>query len=130
MKKIACLSAVLLLTFTAAAFAKGYELQKKAGDYTFDIKMDKNPPVMGNNVMEIAIKDAAGKAVTDAAVSVAYTMPPMQGMAPMNYKSNAELQGEAYRSTLNFSMSGPWNVEVRAVRAGKTTPVKFNVDVK
>ena len=92
--------------------------------------MDKNPPVMGNNVMDVLIKDAAGKAVTDAAVSVAYSMPPMHGMAPMNYKGNAELQGEAYRSTLNFSMSGSWNVEVRAVRAGKTTPVKFNVDVK
>jgi Cu(I)/Ag(I) efflux system membrane fusion protein len=129
MKKMLCTSVALLLA-AGAVYAKGYELQKKAGDYTFEIRVDKNPPVMGNNVMEIAIKDAAGKAVTDAAVSVTYTMPPMQGMAPMNYKSNAELQGEAYRSTLNFSMSGPWNVEVRAVRAGKTTPVKFNVDVK
>mgnify|MGYP000052599246 CR=1 FL=1 len=70
------------------------------------------------------------EAVTDAAVSVAYSMPPMHGMAPMNYKGNADLQGETYRSTLNFSMSGSWNVEVRAVRAGKTTQVKFNVDVK
>ena len=68
--------------------------------------------------------------MTDAAVSVAYSMPPMHGMAPMNYKGTAELQGEVYRSTLNFSMSGSWNVEVRAVSAGKTTPVKFNVDVK
>jgi len=85
---------------------------------------------MGNNVMDVLIKDAAGKAVTDAVVSVSYTMPPMQGMAPMNYKGNADLQGEAYRTTVNFSMSGSWNVEVRAVRAGKTTPVKFNVDVK
>ena len=129
MKKILFLSIALLL-IAGAAHAKGYELQKKAGDYTFDLQMDKNPPVMGNNVMEIVIKDAAGKAVTDAAVSVSYSMPPMQGMAPMNYKANAEPQGEAYRSTLNFSMSGSWNVEVRAVRAGKATPVKFNVDVK
>jgi len=129
MKKLFPLVLVVLLA-AAGAYAKGYELQKKAGDYTFDVHIDKNPPVTGNNVMEIAVKDAAGKAVTDATVSVSYSMPPMQGMAPMNYKANAELQGEAYRSTLNFSMSGPWNVEVRTVRAGKTTPVKFNVDVK
>jgi Cu(I)/Ag(I) efflux system membrane fusion protein len=122
--------ALILLTSAGLAYAKDYELQKKAGDLTFDIRVDKNPPIMGNNVMQVAIKDASGKPVTDATVSVSYTMPPMQGMAPMNYKSNAELQGEAYRSTLNFSMSGPWNVEVRAVRGGKTTPVKFNVDVK
>jgi hypothetical protein len=129
MKKMLCTSVALLLA-AGAVYAKGYELQKKAGDYTFEIRIDKNPPVMGNNVMDVLIKDAAGKAVTDAAVSVAYSMPPMQGMAPMNYKGTAELQGEAYRSTVNFSMSGSWNVEVRAVRAGKTTPVKFNVDVK
>ncbi len=122
--------ALILLTSAGLAYAKDYELQKKAGDLTFDIRIDKNPPIMGNNVMQVSIKDASGKPVTDATVSVTYTMPPMQGMAPMNYKSNAELQGDAYRSTLNFSMSGPWNVEVRAVRGGKTTPVKFNVDVK
>jgi len=129
MKKLTLLSMILMLA-TAPAYAKPFELQKKAGDLTFDVRMDKNPPVMGNNSIEIAVRDAAGKPVTDATVSVSYSMPPMHGMAPMNYKANAELQGETYRSTLNFSMSGSWNVELRAARAGKTTPVKFNVDVK
>ncbi len=48
----------------------------------------------------------------------------------MNYKSNLEQKGESYQGTVNFSMSGPWNVEVRTARAGKTTSIKFNVDVK
>jgi hypothetical protein len=86
MKKMLCTSVALLLA-AGAVYAKGYELQKKAGDYTFEIRIDKNPPVMGNNVMDVLIKDAAGKAVTDAAVSVAYSMPPMQGMAPMNSRA-------------------------------------------
>jgi hypothetical protein len=113
------------------AYAKSYELQKKSGDYTLDIRIDKNPPVVGDNLMELTIKDADGKTVTDAKVSVTYTMPPMSGMAPMNYKTDAVAkEGSSYQATLKFSMSGSWNVEAKITRAGKTTPVKFNVDVK
>jgi hypothetical protein len=115
---------------TGMAFAKSYELQKKAGDYALDIRLDKNPPVVGDNLMELTIKDIDGKTVTDAKVTVNYTMPPMSGMAPMSYKIDSVLKGEKYQSTLKFSMSGSWNVEVKITQAGKTTPVKFNVDVK
>lgn len=130
MKKVFGLVVVLCLVASGAALAKNYELEKKAGEYTFTIRIDKNPPIQGPNMLEVVIKDAAGKAVTDAAVTANYTMPPMQGMAPMNYKSNLEQKGEAYQGTVNFSMSGPWNVEVRTARSGKTTSIKFNVDVK
>jgi hypothetical protein len=129
MKRALILSLVMCLA-AGMAFAKSYELQKKAGDYALDIRLDKNPPVVGDNLMELTIKDADGKAVTDAKVAVNYTMPPMSGMAPMNYKADAVLKGEKYQSTLKFSMSGSWNVEVKITQAGKTTPVKFNVDVK
>ena len=129
MKRALILTLVMCLAAGMAA-AKGYELQKKSGDYTLDIRLDKNPPIMGDNLMEMDIKDAQGQAVTDAKVAVTYTMPPMQGMAPMNYKTDAVLKGEKYQATLKFSMSGSWNVEVKITQAGKTTPVKFNVDVK
>jgi hypothetical protein len=123
---------VFLVFFVAAgmAYAKSYELQKKSGDYTLDIRIDKNPPVVGDNLMELTIKDTDGKAVTDAKVAVTYTMPPMSGMAPMNYKTDAVPKEGSYQATLKFSMSGSWNVEAKIIRAGKTTPVKFNVDVK
>ena len=129
MKKALIISLVLCLT-AGMALAKNYELQKKVGDYTLDIKIDKNPPVVGDNIMELTIKDTDGKAVTDAKVAVTYTMPPMSGMAPANYKTDAVLKGGSYQATLKFSMSGSWNVEAKITRAGKTTPVKFNVDVK
>jgi hypothetical protein len=129
MKRTLVLTLVMCLAAGMAA-AKSYELQKKSGDYTLDIRLDKNPPIMGDNLMEIDIKDAQGQAVTDAKVAVNYTMPPMQGMAPMNYKTDAVLKGGKYQATLKFSMSGSWNVEVKMSRADKTTAVKFNVDVK
>jgi YtkA-like len=124
---------ILILVMCLAAgmaAAKSYELQKKSGDYTLDIRLDKNPPIIGDNLMELTIKDADGKAVTDAKVAVTYTMPPMSGMAPMNYKTDAVVKESGYQATLKFSMSGSWNVEAKITRAGKTTPVKFNVDVK
>ena len=86
--------------------------------------------MVGDNLMELTIKDTDGKAVTDAKVAVTYTMPPMSGMAPMNYKTDAVPKEGSYQATLKFSMSGSWNVEAKISRAGKTTPVKFNVDVK
>ena len=94
--------------------------KKKSGDYTLDIQIDKNPPVVGDNLMELTIKDADGKAVTDAKVAVTYTMPPMSGMAPMNYKTDAVPKEGNYQATLKFSMSGSWNVEAKITRAGKT----------
>ena len=127
MKKIAVFSLILLL-IAGIAYAKDYEVKKKAGDYDVTVKIDKNPPVVGDNNITIDIKDAAGKNVTDAAVKVEYSMPAMSGMPAMNYKADAELKGYEYKAKMNLSMSGAWNVAVKITRGGKTTTVKFNVD--
>ena len=73
-----------------------------------EIKIDKNPPVVGDNNIEIEIKDASGKYVTDAKVKVEYSMPAMPGMPAMNYKTDTELKGYEYRAKMNLSMSGAW----------------------
>ena len=127
MKKIAVFSLILLL-IAGIAYAKDYEVKKKAGDYDVTVKIDKNPPVVGDNNITIDIKDAAGKNVTDAAVKVEYSMPAMSGMPAMNYKADAELKGYEYKGKMNLSMSGSWNIAVKITRGGKTATVKFNVD--
>jgi hypothetical protein len=129
MKKI---TVVLMAIFLAAgvAFAKDFTLSKKAGDYAVEIRMDKNPPVVGNNNILIAIKDKSGKTVNDARVSIDYGMPAMPGMPAMNYKSDAALKGEKYKATMNLSMTGPWTVTVKITRADKTQSTKFTVDAK
>ena len=66
MKKWLCVGVVSMIFMVGTAFAGEYTVQKKAGDYTVDIRMDKNPPVVGANQVEVAVKDKAGKAVTDA----------------------------------------------------------------
>ena len=127
MKRLTVVTLILLL-MAGVAYAKDYEVKKKAGEYDVEIKIDKNPPVVGDNNIGIEIKDASGKYVTDAKVKVEYSMPAMPGMPAMNYKTDTELKGYEYKAKMNLSMSGAWNVAVKITRGGKTTSVKFNVD--
>ena len=131
MKRIIAILAVAVFLMTCGmALAKDYELTKKAGDYNVQINIDKNPPVTGINKMTFAIKDAADKTVTDATVAIDYGMPAMPGMGAMNYKAVAIVKADSYLSTINFSMSGPWFINIKITRGGKTQTVKLNVDIK
>ncbi len=94
------------------------------------IRMDRNPPVIGENRLEIALRDGSGKMVTDASVLVNYYMPPMPRMAPMNYRIKAPLKGETYRAVLNFIMEGPWIIVLKISRSGNTATARFNVDAR
>jgi hypothetical protein len=128
MKKLIGIAASVILLIAGIAYANDYEVTKKAGDYDFNVKIDKNPPVVGDNAIEVEIKDAKGDYVTDAAVVVDYTMPAMPGMPAMNYKAKPALDGKAYKCKINLSMSGSWNIEIKSTRNGKTSKVKFSVD--
>ena len=127
MKKITVLTIVFLL-LAGLAYAKDFEVNKKAGEYDVEVKIDKNPPIVGDNTITVEIKDGAGKYVTDAKVRVDYSMPAMPGMPPMNYKEDAVLSGNTYKAVMNLSMAGPWNIAVKIKKDGKSNTVKFNID--
>ncbi|HUJ91032.1 MAG TPA: FixH family protein [Syntrophorhabdales bacterium] len=129
MKRLTVLM-VMVLLLAGTVYAKDYEVTKKVGDLTVDVKIDKNPPISGTNNMEIVVKDTGGKAVTDAKVLVEYSMPAMPGMPAMNYKADAQLKGDTYKAVMNLSMSGSWNVSIKVTRANKTQTAKFTVDAK
>jgi hypothetical protein len=129
MRKIVLVFLLILLT-SGIAYAKDYEVKKKAGNYSVDVRIDRNPPVVGDNNIMIAVKDSEDKNVTDAKVKVEYSMPAMPGMPAMNYKADAELKGNEYKAKMNLSMSGPWDIAIKINRAGKTASMKFNVDAR
>jgi hypothetical protein len=129
MKTIAVMLAVLLLV-AGVAFAKEYEVSKKAGDLNVVIKIDKNPPVAGENNVAITVTDGSGKAITDAKVGLSYSMPAMAGMPPMNYKADAQPDGKGYKTKVNYSMAGPWNNEIKITHGDKTVSARFTVDAK
>ena len=127
---IIILTLLVLLLAVGLANANNYEITKKSGDYIVQIKIDKNPPVTGENKMDIAIKDTAGKNVTDATVAVDYGMPAMPGMGAMNYKTNTTLKNNSYQATINFSMAGSWFINIKINRGATKQTVKLNVDIK
>lgn len=129
MKKTAVIALVMLLT-AGVVYARGYEVQKKAGEYDVTITFDRNPPVASDNAVSIAVKDASGKSVKDAQVKIEYSMPAMPGMPAMNYKADAVLQGDEYKAVMGLSMSGSWNVAIKITKAGKASTLKFTVDAK
>ena len=118
-----------LLAAGPAVYAKDLDLMGRAGEFEVHARIDKNPPILGRNHMEIEIKDSGGR-VTDATVTVNYYMPPMPRMAPMNYTTNAELKGEKYRATMDLIMAGPWIIRVLITRDGKKATAKFNIDAQ
>jgi len=63
------------------------------------VMIDKNPPVAGENRMQISIQDKSGADVTDATVEVDYSMPAMMGMPAMNYKTATEMKDKKYNAT-------------------------------
>jgi hypothetical protein len=124
---LACLTIILVATSVIAA---DYQVTKRAGALTVDVAIDRNPPIVGKNNVDIAIKDSAGKSVTDAKVLVEYSMPGMPGMPPMNYKTSAAIKETHYKAVMDLSMPGSWNVSIRIVRAQKTQSAKFTIDAK
>ncbi len=129
MKTFLTVSLILLMT-VSVAYARDYEVTKKAGDLNVEIRIDKNPPVAGTNNVEIGITDASGKAITGAKVVLTYSMPAMTGMPPMNYRVDAVLAGNVYKARVNYSMSGSWNNEVRITHGGKTVSARFTIDAR
>ena len=79
------------------------------------------PPRSGNNDFEVTIKDAAGKPIADAAVSLALYMAPMPSMNMPATRSTVTLTAMgngSYKGTGTIAMAGDWDVTLTASRKG------------
>lgn len=127
---------VLVIFVTIAAVvlfgcSKGYETQKNAGDMKIRLSVERYPLIKGDNALMVQVTDASGSAVTDAVVNVRYYMPPMPGMAPMDFNTQAVLKGDRYVYTANVPMEGGWKTEMSVTRPGKSAvSAAFNLDAR
>ncbi len=121
---------LLFLALASALSADGPESRKKAGEYDVGMRIDRNPPIRGDNTIEISIKEETGAPVTGVNVLVNYYMPPMPRMAPMNYRVQAKAKNDIYRAKMSFIMEGPWIIAVKIMREDKTVTAKFNINVR
>ncbi len=130
-KTLIALSLVLIAALMLFGCSKGYEKQTAAGDLKITLSVDRYPLVKGDNTITVKITDAGSKAVKDAAVTARYFMPPMPGMAPMEFNTQAVLRGDAYSFSANIPMEGGWKAEVTVVRPGQpAASATFNLDAR
>jgi Cu(I)/Ag(I) efflux system membrane fusion protein len=91
--------------------------EKKVGDMTLSLSTQPEKTKAGENTLRLKIIDKSGKPVTDAQVSVQYTMA-MPGMVPSKTEAKHSKDG-FYESKATFSMSGTWDVTVNVRRPGQ-----------
>jgi hypothetical protein len=115
---------------SSMAFGRDYTMRRKIDGYTMDISINRNPPIIGKNNIRIEIKDHSGKDVINAPVTVNYFMPPMPGMPPMNYTVQAFPRSSGYEVVMDFIMTGPWNIVVKANIPGKPLRMTVPIDVR
>lgn len=73
----------------------------------------------GSNIMRLAIKDASGKPIEDAQVSVRLFMPQMGNMAPMSAVAEMKPAGNGeYTGTINIPMAWTWETTITVKKAG------------
>ncbi len=102
--------------------------EKKIGALRVTVSTAQESAKLGENMLRIQVKDAAGKPVTDAVVNLEYTMD-MPGM--MIDKAGAKHIGNGeYEAPVRFAMAGPWGVTVSIQRSGQAEArERFTVNV-
>lgn len=121
---------IAILVMATITLARDFTARKKIDGYTVEIAINRNPPIVAKNELRVDIKDPQGKPVNDLTVMVNYYMPPMPGMAPMNYTVQATPKGSGYLVTMDLIMTGPWNIVVKTNVAGKRLSATFPIDVR
>lgn len=125
---VACLAAGFFARETA--YARDYQVRRRSGEYTVEASINRNPPVLGENMTRIRIRDGKGNYVRGAFVKVNYSMPPMPGMPPMNYTVSAKASGDEYVAVMNLIMTGPWNIVIMVRDRAKLWRIIFPIDVR
>ena len=108
----------------------GMDHSKMAGEKSvpaaavvFTVRTDPAPPRSGKNDFEVTLKDAEGKPIADAAVSLAFYMPAMPAMktdaAPLTSAGNG-----VYKGNGTLGMAGDWDVTITASRNGQALGTK------
>jgi len=86
-----------------------------------------DPPKTGDNQLEATVKDATGKPIDDAEVTVQFFMPAMPTMNMPAMKSDAKLApagGGVYRGSGQVMMAGRWDATVTVARGGQRLGTK------
>lgn len=117
-----------LLFLSVALFANG-GFYDKGSTKDVDVEITSHKTLVeGNNDIVINLsKD--GKAITNAKVKAKFFMPEMPGMPYMEYIGMGKLDGESYKTMINFSMGGTWQYHVMFKIKGKKYRYRGSVNL-
>ena len=96
---------------------KAGPIEKKVGDLTLTLSTQPEKTKAGENTLWVRVTDKSGKPVTDAQVSLQYTMA-MPGMVLTKAEARQSKDG-IYETQVNFGMAGEWDVAVSVRRSGQ-----------
>lgn len=104
--------------------SKQFESGQTAASSAIQFRFHADPasPKGGSNAtVHVAVLDASGKPISDAAIKVALVMPAMPTMNMPEMRSSADLNwdGTQYTGTVKVPSSGAWDVEIEARRNGQ-----------
>ncbi|HXJ18945.1 MAG TPA: efflux RND transporter periplasmic adaptor subunit [Polyangia bacterium] len=101
--------AVLFALTITRALAAGDAKTVRAGDLTLTLAIAPSPPRTGENRLDVAVADAAGKPVESAALAFVWNMPAMGAMPEM--KGNGAVRARdkgRWEISYPLSMAGDW----------------------
>jgi multidrug efflux pump subunit AcrA (membrane-fusion protein) len=93
------------------------------GGVKIETATEPDPPIRGHNLVRVTLRDAGGKPVSGAQVSVSFYMAamPAMGMAAMHAAGEAKEQGDGvYVAPIDLASGGTWQVAISAAKAGRT----------
>jgi hypothetical protein len=121
---------LVLLLAASIVYAGNYEVRKELGEYYVVMKIDRNPPVAGDNNVSIEVTDAITHCACDANVVIEYSRPAMPGSPALHYTAETELKRGRHIGKISLSMAGFWNIAVKITTGDKTWTTNFVVDVE
>ena len=109
--------ALIAVAMVVLAACSGASASFTKNEPTITVTTNPNPPMMGDIEIVIEVKDAAGKPVDGAAVSVVASMSGMPMGDPLRGQATDQGNGR-YSIKAPMSMSGTWDVTVRLDKQG------------
>ena len=95
---------------------------RQAGPYTVTLKV--TPASFGDNTFTVTLKDAQGKPVDGAAVTITTIMLDMDmGPASLQLKPQQALGPGVYTGNADLTMAGHWQINVKILPPGGNTPI-------
>ena len=121
---------VLFFLSGDVAYGKSYEVERIVGGYRVVMKIDRNPPVAGDNNVSIEVTDVSSGCACHANVVIDYSRPTMPGTPALSYRADTQMKRGRHVGKMRLTLPGPWNIAVKIASREKTWTTNFTVDVE